>query len=233
MLYLWEYCSQDYHQGNLCGRGSCKQLFQVCSGLYQNVLQTLRDRQNLHEIYERKAELAVRGEKLAQQKSHEAEADVEVKHWEKRNSDIAFCEINQEFESQLLQLQQANQLADQSQREKISLFGELEMRNRLFRENQANDSQEIEELRRICCEEADRARQARSDDDCESIVDSKFRIYRTKKIPCPCEMREKFAILKQRASLERPTFPVNPLHFRVPGPCLAAILDCRTIHGML
>ena len=38
------------------------------------------------------------------------------------------------------------------------------MRNRLFREHQAKDFQEIEELRRTCCEEADRARQARIDE---------------------------------------------------------------------
>ena len=89
---------------------------------------------------------------------------MEVKHWEKRNSDIALHETNQEFESQRLQLQQANQWADQAQRDKISLCGELEMRNRLFRENQAKDCQEIEELRRICCEETDRARQAKIDE---------------------------------------------------------------------
>ena len=59
----------------------------------------------------------------------------------------------------------------------------------------------------------------------------KFRIYRTKWIPC--QTRGNFTILKQRAALERLTFPVNPLLFRVPGPCLAAILDCRTIHGIL
>ena len=35
------------------------------------------------------------------------------------------------------------------------------MRKRLFRENRATDCQEIEELRVICCEETDRARQAR------------------------------------------------------------------------
>ena len=56
----------------------------------ENVVQTLKDRQNLHKILERKAELAVRGEKLAQQRLYEAEADVELKHWEKRNSDTAF-----------------------------------------------------------------------------------------------------------------------------------------------
>ena len=32
------------------------------------------------------------------------------------------------------------------------------MRKRLYRENQAKDSQGLEELRRICCEETDRAR---------------------------------------------------------------------------
>ena len=54
-----------------------------------NFVQTLKDRQNLHKFLERKAEFAVRGEKLAQQRSYETEADVEVKHWAKRNSDIA------------------------------------------------------------------------------------------------------------------------------------------------
>ena len=34
----------------------------------QNVVQSLRDRVNLHKILDRKAELAVRGEKMAQQK---------------------------------------------------------------------------------------------------------------------------------------------------------------------
>ena len=45
-------------------------------------------------------------------------------------------------------------------------------------------------------------------------------------------MRENLTILKQRAALERPTFSVNPLLFRVRGPCRAAILDCRTMDGM-
>ena len=74
----------------------------------------------------------MRGEKLVQQRFYEAEADLEVKHWEKRNSDIALHEINQEFESQRLQLQKANQWADKAQRDKISLHGDLEMRKRLF-----------------------------------------------------------------------------------------------------
>ena len=58
---------------------------------------------------ERKAELAVRGEKPAQQRLYEAEADVEVNHWEKRNSDTALHETNQEFEFERLKVQHANQ----------------------------------------------------------------------------------------------------------------------------
>ena len=38
------------------------------------------------------------------------------------------------------------------------------MENRLFQENHARDGREIQELRRICCEETDRARQARIDE---------------------------------------------------------------------
>ena len=61
-----------------------------------------------HKILERKTDLAVRGEKLAQQRLYEPETYVEVKYWEKRNSDTALYEINLEFESHQLQLQQAN-----------------------------------------------------------------------------------------------------------------------------
>ena len=100
---------------------------------------------------------------MAQQKLYEAEAEVEARNMEKRKSDIALQEIHQEFESQRVQLHQACRWADQAQRDKISLYGELELRNRLFQENHAKDCQNIEDLRRICCEETDRARQARID----------------------------------------------------------------------
>ena len=83
---------------------------------------------------------------------------------EKRNSDIAFHEINRKFESQRFQPHQATRWADQAQRNNISLYGELELRNRLFQEDHARDCQEIEELRRNFCEETDRARQARIDE---------------------------------------------------------------------
>ena len=81
---------------------------------------------------------------MAQQRSFEAEVDVEIKHWEERNSDIALTEINQELESQQLQLQPASQWTDQAQRDKISFYGELNWGNSLFREKQAKYCQEIE-----------------------------------------------------------------------------------------
>ena len=61
----------------------------------------------------------------------EAEADVEARNWEKRNSDIALHEINQEFESQRFHLHQASRWADQAQRDQISLHGDLELRSKL------------------------------------------------------------------------------------------------------
>ena len=63
------------------------------------------------------------------------------------------------------------------------------MRNRLFRENRAEDCQE---MRRICCEETDRARQMRIDE---------------------LSMQQEMNLIhdpEQRAALERPRFSVNP-----------------------
>ena len=70
-------------------------------------MHSLKDKENLQKIFERKVDLVVQGERAAQQKKFEAEAEVDARNWEKRNSDIAFREINQEFESQRYQLQQA------------------------------------------------------------------------------------------------------------------------------
>ena len=108
------------------------------------------------------------------------------------------------------------------------------MRNRLFRDNQARDCQEIEELRRI-------PRQARIDElsthqernpTTVSQLLTQLQDLRNK-VHSLSDAREFFTILKQLGALERPTFPVNPLLFRVPGPSLAASLDCCTIHGIL
>ena len=115
-------------------------------------VQTLRERRNNHVYLEQKGELAVQGDCAAQRRLSEAEADMDTRNWEQRNSVIAFNDTNRELESQRLELYQASQRPDQAQREKINLCGELEMRNRLFQESRARNCQEIEELRRICCE---------------------------------------------------------------------------------
>ena len=121
--------------------------------------------ENLHKILERRAEVAVRGEKSAQQRLYEAEADVEVKTLGKEKFLILlFMRSIRSSNPNDYNYNQANQWVDQDKNNKISSYGELEMRNRLFRENQAKDCQEIEELRRICCEETDRAGQARIDE---------------------------------------------------------------------
>ena len=78
---------------------------------------------------------------MAQQKLYEAEAEVDMRNWSRRNSDFAFLEINQEFESQRFQLHQASRWADQAQRDKISMYVESELRNRLFQEDHARDCQ--------------------------------------------------------------------------------------------
>ena len=119
------------------------------------------EREHLQNIFQRKGDLAVRGEREAQQILYQAEAEAEARNWERRNSDFAFREINQEFESQRFQLHQASPWADQAQRDKINMYGDLELRKRPFQEDHARDCQEFEELRRICCEEIDQAIQAR------------------------------------------------------------------------
>ena len=62
---------------------------------------------------------------MAQQKLHEAEAEVEARNWEKQGQDIASQEINQEFESQRFQLHQASRWAEQAQKDEFSLYGEI------------------------------------------------------------------------------------------------------------
>ena len=73
---------------------------------------------------EQKAELAVQGECSAQRRLSEAEADMEVRRWEMRSSDMALDETIRELESQRRELNQANRWADQAQRERISLHVE-------------------------------------------------------------------------------------------------------------
>ena len=128
-----------------------------------SVGQSMRDRENLHKILEREAESSIQGENEAQKNYQKIEADVEITRWEQRSSEIALHESYRELETQRLQLLQEN-LWDNAQSDRISLCGELGMRNNLFKKSRTKDCQEIEELRRRCCEESDRARQAKLDE---------------------------------------------------------------------
>ena len=73
-----------------------------------------------------------------------------------------FLRSIQKFESQRYQRQQSNRWADQAQRGKISMNGQLDLRKRLFQESQAKDCHEIEEWRELVAK--NRARQARIDE---------------------------------------------------------------------
>ena len=102
-------------------------------------VQTLSERRNLHVYLEQKTELGVQGECAAQRRLCEAEAHMQIKIWEARNSDMALCETNRELESQRLELYQAKQLADQAQREKINSCGQVEKRNSEFQDSCARN----------------------------------------------------------------------------------------------
>ena len=122
---------------------------------------------------------------------------------------------------------------------KISLYGEFELRNGLFKENHARDclgnrrnaktllrrNRSSKTSKTWCIVDASRD----ESNDCESILDSNFGFTEQSKFL----VWENVTILKQRAALEHPTFPFNSLPFWVPEPCLASILDCRMIHGIL
>ena len=126
--------------------------------------QTLSEWRNVHVYLERTPELSVQRKCPTQKRLSEAEAEMDTRNWERRNADIALYETDRELESQRLELYQANQCADQAQREKSNKSGELETRNRFFQEGRAKKCQEIEDTRRICCEGTGSARQLRIDE---------------------------------------------------------------------
>ena len=64
---------------------------------------------------------------------------MEVRKWEQQSSEIALYETHRQLESQRLQQHRAKQWADQAHGEKVSLCGELDMRNKLFQERRTKD----------------------------------------------------------------------------------------------
>ena len=124
----------------------------------------LSEQKNLPEFLEKNADQAFRGEFAAQTRLSEGDADLDRRQWERRNADIALCETGMQLQSQWMELCQANQLTDQTRREKSWQCDELEMIIRAFQKDGAINCKEIEELLRICCTETERARQLMSDE---------------------------------------------------------------------
>ena len=60
------------------------------------------------------------------------------------------------LQSQRTELYQANQLSDHSQREKSWLCTELDRKEVFLREDRVRSLQEIQELKKMCCTEAER-----------------------------------------------------------------------------
>ena len=85
---------------------------------------------------------------MSQRKLYEVEAQVEARNWEKKNSDFACQEINQEFESFSISTTSSKSISGSERQDR--LYGELELRNRLLQESRARNCQEVEELRSIC-----------------------------------------------------------------------------------
>ena len=76
-----------------------------------------------------------------------------------RNAGIALSGSGMQLQSQMMELNQANQMTDQTRREKGWPCDELETRKRAFQADWSTKCQDIEGDRRICCAEAGRARQ--------------------------------------------------------------------------
>ena len=153
-------------------------------------------------------------EKEAQQKLYQAAVEIEAKNWEKRNRGRSFHEVNQEFESQRFRLNQASRWADQALKDKIFLYGELEMRNRIFQENHASDVHEIEQTR-----------QARSEELSEQQRKNplEFRISDASEFYDP----------ESGSSSGATHVPNQTSTILVSGPCRAAILDCHEIRRIV
>ena len=64
-----------------------------------------------------------------------------------------------QLHSQRVELFQANQLSYHSQREKSWLCTELDRKERFLQEDRMKSLHEIEELKKLCCTEAERAKQ--------------------------------------------------------------------------
>ena len=81
---------------------------------------------------EKKADHAFQGEFAAQARILEAQSELDRREWRIRDADITLYETGMQLQSQRLELYRANQLTDQTRREKSWLCEELEMKKQSF-----------------------------------------------------------------------------------------------------
>ena len=79
--------------------------------------------------------------KFSSEKFFSAEHNMEIQNLKRRNAEHALFESQRELEHQRWQILEANQLADQAQRETIHLRSDLKMKNRFHQESYARSCQ--------------------------------------------------------------------------------------------
>ena len=165
-----------------------------------------------------------------------------IGHKRMDNAKCWYCSLwnqtDRQLESQRMELYQENQLTDEAQREKSWPCEELDIRNKASEEDRARDYQDIEELRRICCAEADRARRLKYD---ELSTQQKENPSTVNQLMVQIqELQDKVNSLNDAKEFcdpdcEQlwiiPRSQSKPWVFRDPEVCLAAILACSVIHG--
>ena len=78
----------------------------------------LSEQKNIHDLLERKVDHGFQGECAAQTRLYEAQSELDRGEWRKQNADIALYETDMQLQSQRMELYHANQLTDQTRREK-------------------------------------------------------------------------------------------------------------------
>ena len=165
----------------------------------------------------------------AQRNLYWTEYDVEIENLERRNSVHASIESRRELESRRRHFLEANQWADQAQRERIHLSSELETKNRLHQECYARSCQEIEDLKRRCCKEAKWSNSYSMQHDQESRTVSLLRD-QIRKLQERLEFIEIFQDPDSPSSfLAVPTFHIKLSSPRVPK-SLAGDRECSETH---
>ena len=124
----------------------------------------MSEQRDTHEFLEKKADHAFQIKCAAQTRLSEAQSELDRREWRMQNADVALDETNMQIQSQRIERYQANHSTDQNRREKSSLCDELQMRNSFSGIScyKLTNFQEILELQKFCCVEAERARQLRN-----------------------------------------------------------------------